>query len=603
MKKRLLSALLTFCMVLTLLPVSALAVDSPAAGTASDPIVSTNNGVTIGKYLTGAGTEADPYMLTLEAYGSNMATTSSTTTPLEIVLVLDTSGSMADSFGEDGYVYEKVDKTEWTYNDIQNSDGTTYFYKSESGERYYRVTAEEDWDYDRDKWEWVSSNYRIGYVTGGVWDQEFEQLGKPSDTDPTETLWTGTLYTRSYQSADTKLAAMKTAVNTFIDQVAESSTSHKIGIVSFASDADPKRGLTEVDPDGVTDLKRVVNSLWANGATNAAAGMSEAEDILNGSRNTEAKQVVVLFTNGEPTTKSSFSESVASQAVNTAKDMKDNGVEVYTVGIFDGADPDDITRNTNKYMNAVSSNYPEARVNTWHGRYDWSGLDLRDLTPSTDDYYFAADDANELKDVFEGIADSVTTGSLDDVEFTETSAFTDTLSQYFNFPENFDPTKGVTVKFATALTYNPETQAFTFDAPGDLPAGSTADVTVIGKNISITGFDYKTHAATYNETSQEVSGGKLVITFPIVLDTAACEANPTQDDFYPTNSNLSLNYTVKDQPGQTSTTDSPKVYYETSKAQSGHIHVNLRLDGEPLADGSAIETYLTIADLGRTDLR
>lgn len=597
MKKRLLSALLTFCMVLTLLPVSALAVDSPAAGTASDPIVSTNNGVTIGKYLTGTGTEADPYMLTLEAYGSNMATTSSTTTPLEIVLVLDTSGSMDDSFGEDGYVYEKVDKTEWTYNDIQRSY-TTYYYQPDPDGPYYRVTAEAEREWDWSEFEYVYSNYRIGYVTGGVWDQEFKQLGKPSDTDPDEILWTGTLYTRSYQSADTKLAAMKTAVNTFIDQVAESSTSHKIGIVSFASDVGTARDLTEVDPDGVTDLKRVVNGLWANGATNAAAGMSEAEDILDGSGNTGAKQVVVLFTDGEPTTQSSFSESVASRAVNTAKNMKDNGVEIYTVGIFDGADPGDITRNTNKYMNAVSSNYPSASVEerSYYGNkwYDWSGLNLSDLTPSTDDYYFAADDAAELKGVFEGIADSVTTGSLDDVEFTTDSEFTDVLSQYFNFPENFD-SRGVTVKFAEASSYNTETQEFTFGELGDLPADSTADVIVSGKNISIKGFDYKAYAATYNETSQEVSGGKLVITFPIVLDTAACEANPTQDDFYPTNSNLSLNYTVKGQFGQTSTTDSPKVYYETSKAQSGHIHVNLMLDGEPLADGSAIESYLTIA--------
>ena len=90
--------------------------------------------------------------------------------------------------------------------------------------------------------------------------------------------------------------------------------------------------------------------------------------------------------------------------------MKDGGITIYTVGIFSGADPDDTHTNSNTFMNAVSSNYPEALAQNQIGDYvynDWDNLQLR--SPTKDgNYYLAASDSEELENVFTGIANEVT---------------------------------------------------------------------------------------------------------------------------------------------------------------------------------------------------
>lgn len=546
MKKRLLALFLAFVMAMSLLPVSVFAdggTGGQLQGTKDNPITANSNGVTVNKYVSGDAENG--YSLTLEAYASDQLTTTTTTTPLDIVLVLDTSGSMKDKL--EGTHYEAiVDKTEWSFNDVNSYDGTLYCKK---GDHYYEVKG----DYNR----WSNSDYKLQYHAGLF---DWKDLTETSD-GPNETLYTGELYQRV--SGTSKIEAMQAAVNNFIDSVKTNSPKdekvyHQIGIVEFASDGYIKANLTNVETEA-DSLKTTVNSFVASGATAVDYALNKASDVLDSARS-NAQKVVVLFTDGEPNHGNGFDRKVAATAINKAQKLKASGVTIYTIGVFADAKPDDTTGDFNKYMNAVSSRYPQATAT--------GGTDYHDRTLTVNwgkdtekQYYFAADSAESLDDVFQNIADEVTTGTLTSNPDAG-SVLSDTMSQYFKFPEGIT-TNDVTVQFAEAKSYS-EKDGFTFNDPGVLPGGVAPTVEISGDIITVTGFDYKANAASYNKTDKTVSGGKLVVTFPIEINESACNEDTTiTNGYYPTNSKAELSYkgskdSVKND-ASTELTESPKV--------------------------------------------
>ena len=178
-------------------------------------------------------------------------------------------------------------------------------------------------------------------------------------------------------------------------------------------------------------LKNTISSLHGEGATRADYGMHQAQRVLDGDGDLTgaregAQKVVIFFTDGNPTTSSNWSNSVAGAAINYAYGMKQDGALVYSIGVFDGANPSDTSGDFNRYMNAVSSNYPTAQcadyVNVgsfWNPQYEWqqtndySDLNLGDRVQGgegegTPQYYFAAANAAELDQVFEDITTSIT---------------------------------------------------------------------------------------------------------------------------------------------------------------------------------------------------
>lgn len=245
---------------------------------------------------------------------------------------------------------------------------------------------------------------------------------------------------------DTKrIAALKSAANSFIDEIAKQNATvkdaakqHQVAIVKFAGSKTDKVGndtyrdggysynysqvmktLAPCTNDTKGAFSSQVNAIKPAGATNAAAGLELAKGQAGRS---DAKKVVIFFTDGTPTTQSNFSPEVASSAVGNAKDMKDKGAVVYSIGIFQGADPakypdpDDVS-NENKFMHAVSSNYPSAtysyeKTSWWQGEYKWSfgdrakGSDGKDAA-----FYKSATNADELKHVFDDISKEISTGA------------------------------------------------------------------------------------------------------------------------------------------------------------------------------------------------
>ncbi len=228
-----------------------------------------------------------------------------------------------------------------------------------------------------------------------------------------------------------RIDALKNAANHFIDTIAEqnknvkdASKQHQVAIVKFAGEQADKVGndtyysdegylynysqtmqkLTACSGGGVEGLKGTINSIKPNGATRADNGMELAKGITSGRE--DAQKVVVFFTDGKPTRRSDFSPTVANNAIAAAKAMKDEGATVYTIGIFDGADPSADptsykTSDENKFMHAMSSNYPKATSYT-------SGK-LGDRVAGAT-YYKSAANAAELDQVFADISSVITSG-------------------------------------------------------------------------------------------------------------------------------------------------------------------------------------------------
>ena len=229
-----------------------------------------------------------------------------------------------------------------------------------------------------------------------------------------------------------RITALKGAAGDFIDTIAEQNEGlpaerqHKVAIVKFAgkksssvgndkyrSDGFPynysqvMKELTPCDTAGATSLKDTVDSISPAGATRADLGLQLAQSQLSSNGRADAKKVVVFFTDGSPTSSNGFESDVATSAVTSAKAMKDSGATIYTIGIFNGAAPTDDpaksgTSKENRFMHAVSSNYPLATS------YAAGSLGLR---AQNSNYYQSAATTSELEKVFSGISSSITTGA------------------------------------------------------------------------------------------------------------------------------------------------------------------------------------------------
>lgn len=237
-----------------------------------------------------------------------------------------------------------------------------------------------------------------------------------------------------------RIDGLKTAANSFIDaiatqnqSIADASKQHQVAIVKFAGNKTPEVGnktyrdgwwggpicnysqtmknLTPCKGKDAESLKSTIDSISPAGATRADYGLQLAEGIS--SDRADAKKVVVFFTDGSPTSSNGFEHEVAKDAINTAKTIKSGEATIYTIGIFSGAKPSDNptnndTSNENKFMHAVSSNYPNASSSVSYDFFwtvDWS-VNFGDPVADAS-YYKSATNAAELEKIFEEISGSI----------------------------------------------------------------------------------------------------------------------------------------------------------------------------------------------------
>lgn len=334
-----------------------------------------------------------------------------------------------------------------------------------------------------------------------------------------------------------RIDALKNAANAFIDEIAmqnasisDASKQHQVSIVKFAGEKSNKVGndtyregrytynysqvmknMTACSETTKSSFKDTINAIKPAGATNAAAGMELAQGQT--SNRADAKKIVIFFTDGTPTTQSEFSNGVASDAIAAAKAMKDAGASVYTIGIFDGANPNadvNATSNENKFMQAASSNYPAAAytyTQYWlmSGEWKWSFGDRAEGS----DFYKSASSASELSKIFEDISKEIVKGAgypTDAREGFEMSdgyiTFDDSLGSYMQV----DAFKAIVVNNRVfsdvAKTTTDTADTYTF-------AGTTG---LNGKTVSLGNI-----VITVTKSSDAATGDKVQVKVPAGL--------------------------------------------------------------------------------------
>lgn len=367
--------------------------------------------------------------------------------------------------------------------------------------------------------------------------------------------------------------AMKQAVNNFISAVNEkysNDADHRMALVTFGSGASTLLGWTAVDDAGKEALQGAINGLPAGpaGATNVAAGMGEAVALM-GDRynytgaNKPRQKVVIVFTDGVPTTSSDFSTSVASNAIASAKGLKDAGVTIYSIGIFSGANPNELYGSTgfahnsdgtvgsnwdafnwwslvdirnidvpagNRFLNYISSNFKNAyEVGIAEYKSAFIGIGYfgwkitRNFSRDSSEYYLTADNANSLNTIFQTISENINTP---EIELGSETVVKDIVSPHFTIPSN---TSDVKVYVADATSASGATWATREET--DL----TPDVN--GSTIIVSGFDFNENFVSDKAKEDGSFGKKLIIEFNVTrkegfLGGNAVPTNGTESGVY-----------------------------------------------------------------------
>ena len=297
-----------------------------------------------------------------------------------------------------------------------------------------------------------------------------------------------------------RINALKAAASSFIDTIAEQNKSikdtnkrHQVAIVKFSGAkkneigndtyrdrqgythnySQTMKSLTPCVDSAATELKNTVRYIEPAGATRADYGLELARDM---SGREDAQKVVVFFTDGTPTDSRNFNSTVADNAIDAAKKMKGKGATVYTIGIFDGANPADDptdywTSDENKFMHAVSSNYPNATS------YTTNKLGKR---TENSDFYKAASKADELKKVFDDISSSITSGKGSPTQIED--GYDESKSGYITFSDELGDFMQVDT-FVSA-----QINGVTFDGATKTPKGNTDtyEFSGVAKDLVIT---------------------------------------------------------------------------------------------------------------------
>lgn len=349
-------------------------------------------------------------------------------------------------------------------------------------------------------------------------------------------------------------AALKNAVKNFISSVADKydpeTSDHRMAVVTFDSSASTLVNWTQVDGTGKDTLTTAIDGLPKSpeGGTQVGKGMQRAQTLLDnstykGSNPAQRTQVVIMFTDGEPGDYD-FDISVANDAIKAAKTMKDNGVVVYTIGIFTGADPSQLygtrrnanndgsvgdywnseTASANRYMNYVSSNFKTAADLGLEDYYYYGYYHriTKNYTRDSSNYYLAASDADGLNNVFSTISSTI--GGSDST-LTDTATMVDVISEYFQLPvDDQGSLKAYTVPFTG-------TDASGNRQWGTNPTDCTDRIKVDGSKVSITGFNYSDNWVGFHTENgiETPRGSKMVLEIPIQVKDGTVSEVPTND--------------------------------------------------------------------------
>ncbi len=432
----------------------------------------------------------------------------------------------------------------------------------------------------------------------------------------------------------TRQAAMKNAVKNFIDSVCgkySTEADHRIAIVQFEDGASTVASWTSADAAGQAELKGKVDGLRANGATDVAAGMHQAAGLINNSGydgvNTERQQVVIVFTDGVPTKSSDFDIDVANGAISAALGLKNQGVTVYTVGIFGGANPselygaEDFDVNSdgtvgskwskdkvdflpgldfpeadrpagNRFLNFLSSNYAGAESIGLERETEGWGIFYEKVThtitqnydrTTSSNYYLTADDEADLNNIFQTISNQISTPNI---SLGSDTVIKDIVMPYFDVPKNTGDIKLYTAASTDGIDF------------ADRQEAADLNVDIEGSTISVSGFDFNANFVSESPRDDNFYGKKLIIEFTVSPKTGflggnGVPTNGTDSGVYQADGTL-----VEAFPVPTADVPIPKVEVT---ATDKNVYLMASPTTADLQNGATVTVGSTPLDLSKVD--
>ena len=308
--------------------------------------------------------KARTYQIDLTA--SSKATQAvTTTTPYDIVMVLDTSGSMDRDF--------------YQYTEYKGTLSSSKSYYIQTDDKIYQTI-----------------NYK---KSNGGWYYKDENGTVVVDISNT------TVYTRTKDTnASNKLAGLKQAAKAFVTNINAKNPDSRISIVTFNSDSAIK-SYNKKYMLRVGDSLNEINNTWidklnADGATRSDKGLENATNVFkaddskwaNVNQKDNRKKMVVFLTDGVPTSGSTYESKIAKNANEYATTLKNTyQADIYSLGIFDAADVNGYIK-TSSGTNAATI----SQISTF----------MKDIA-SDANKYMTADSVSNLYSIFDSITDNM----------------------------------------------------------------------------------------------------------------------------------------------------------------------------------------------------
>lgn len=554
MMKRIIALLLALILTVGLLPTVALAADEVTA-TKMKPVIVEDSGDNTTFRKTISENDDGSYKVTLEAWATGKTIVEETKIPLDIVLVLDKSGSMKETFStKSETIYRKIERSDFRYNEYYwnwSADNIGLWYKV--GEKYYKVNV--DRSYDARKVHFV---YTYTYQDS---NGQMQTIGTSTRRyrDPGYDFYRKEVV----NSTTTKMDALKEAATSFATTVqrkaAEDKLEHRIAVVSYSTDAyiatgsNAESALVEVNKDtGLNTVKKAINKLEADGGTQIDLGIKKANEIFEANEIEEGKRarVVIAFTDGTPGLYGYWAadgryglnnfntHKTANAAIQAAySSINTYKASVYTIGIFDGADNatlpnytknaevewDDnkgkweyvdknvaaqAVANSNRFMHLVSSNYPTAKGMEDPGKIN-SEL-------GENSFYLAASSAGELSEVFDAIGNTISTVTT---TLNDKATIVDKVPSNFTISANAE---NISLKVANCIGEN--NGALTFATPEAAPEAVKAKRQ--GNTVLVNGFNFSDKWC--GKENDAYRGQKLIVSFDITHNNYG-GTQPTND--------------------------------------------------------------------------
>lgn len=394
--------------------------------------------------------------------------------PIDIVLILDQSGSMEEDFSEISYADLNVEVYEAVGNGV-------YSYQPRNSWGEYTLLHD-----DR------------GWFFYNRWDKQY--ISESSGGRIT--------ITRQGALIDI-LATTGGFIDTIVDEAQKNKVTYRVGAIAFTARGN---GSSNAEIISVTngfqeiighseEIKNGIKALEPDFGTWPSGAFEKAESWFERYSNEGTQKVAVFFTDGEPGGGNGVEWDEAGPTINTAKSMKATGVTIYSVGIFDGADANNTNSASNRFMHGVSSNYPNATATTgWSG---YNGVELGDRYTTEDDeqpdYYLTAGDAGGLEDIFDAIADEMQPS----IDLGANTVVKDTVTDQFTIPEGTEGIKCYTSEYLGN------------DSWADKVLVNDLTPVVSENTVTVTGFNFTENMVADRDLNGEPTGKKLIVEFYI----------------------------------------------------------------------------------------